>query len=415
VAWPPANLAKEPSAIESRPAARQLVWYPIPHARELPLPPDTYTELESLLKVAQHGDTILIRHDGLLRFAKSIELERPRKTPGEFKLTFKPFHGSKPILTGDAEGNRLDQSLFKLWTGEIAFEGVQFLLKPSRPRNPQTAAAVAVVGGKGCSFSNCVFTLMEEDESKAAAVLVTDPGTEMAMDGPERVIATPHVKFDRCVIRGQGRGIWVRVSRAVRVEVLHSLSAIDGPLFLGEAGGKSNLPARSSLTLTHVTAFLGGPLVELHGAEKANAMGTSGLASIDTDMSSSLLAAVPGAGQPFVELNGIDTTETTALLPWKAQLGNRYVNFDSSSVAMVVRPGGEVTLPKEWSLDRWLSFAGEPAGNPVGTARFEKAPTSLRDLASIKPADAKVLDLLDPKPGDTGVDPKVLPEPWVDD
>jgi hypothetical protein len=416
VAWPPANLTKPPSTIDIRPAARQLVWYPNPDAGDLPLPRDTYTEIEPLLKVAQHGDTILIRHTGLLHFKKAIELERPRKSTGDFKLTFKPFDGSKPILTAEEEGNRLDQSLFKLLSGEVAFEGVQFLLKPSRPRNPQTAVAVAIGGGKACSFSNCVFTLQEEDESRAAAVLITDPNAVMVMEGPERFVPTPLVRFDRCVVRGKGRGIWVPVSRAVRVEILHSLSAIDGPLYLGEAGGKSNVPARSSLTLSHVTAFVGGPLVELRGPEKATAMGTSGLASIDTEMSSSLLAGVPGAGQPLVELNGIDTTETTALLPWKAQLGNRYVNFDSSAIAMIVRPGGEAAVPREWNLDRWLSFAGEPAGNPVGSARFERGPTSLRDLVSIKPADLTVLpDLLDPKPGDTGVDPKALPEPWEDD
>ena len=311
VAWPPANLAKQPGVIEPRPVARQLVWYPHPDVMDLPLPRDTNTELDPLLKVAQHGDTILIRHTGLLHFKKAIELERPRKSAGDFKLTFKPFNGSKPILTAEEDGNRLDQSLFKLLSGEVAFEGVQFLLKPSRPRNPQTTVAVAVGGGKACSFTNCVFTLLEEDESRAAAVLVTDPNTVMVMEGPDRLIPTPHVKFDHCVVRGKGRGIWVPVTRAVRVEIFHSLSSIDGPLYLGEAGGKSNLPARSSLTLAHVTAFVGGPLVELRGPERANAMGTSGLASIDTDMSSSLLAGVPGAGQPFVELNGIDTTETT--------------------------------------------------------------------------------------------------------
>ena len=100
-------------------------------------------------------------------------------------------------------------------SGEVTFDGVQFFLKPSRPKNPQTVAAIAIVGGKGCTFTNCIFTLAEEDESRAVAVLVSDPDKVMAMDGTNR--PTPDVKFDRCVIRGKGRGVWVPVSRAVKV------------------------------------------------------------------------------------------------------------------------------------------------------------------------------------------------------
>jgi hypothetical protein len=305
--------------------------------------------------------------------------------------------------------------LFRLLGGEVEFDGVQFLLKPSRPRNLQTVAAVTVVGGKGCTFTSCVFTLLEEDEARSAAVLISDPDKVMAMDARDR--PTPEVKFDRCIIRGKGRGVWVPVSRAVRVEVNHSLSAIDGPLYLGEAAGESNSSTRSSFKLLHVTAFIGGPLVKLRGGEKARGMGMSGLVQMPTEVSSSLLAGVPGAGQPLVELDGIDATETMTLLPWRVQPGNRYANFDASAAMMIVRPVGEGNLPKEWNLDRWLPFAGEPAGTPIGTATFEKGPASLRDLPSLKPADMVVKEMIfpelpDSKPGDTGVDPKVLPEPW---
>lgn len=408
--WPPANMPKRSSTAEPR----QLVWYPQP-AKDEPLPPGTYSDLSALLKVAHSGDTILIRHTGLWPLEKTIDLEKPRNSSGDFKVTFKPFDGSKPILTPDPTGLALDQTLFRLLSGEVEFDGVQFLLKPSRPRNLQTVAAVKVVGGKGCTFTNCVFTLLEEDEAKSAAVLISDPDTIMVMEAPTRM--TPEVKFDRCIIRGKGRGVWVPVSRAVRVEVSHSLSAIDGPFYLGEAAGETNSSTRSSFKLLHVTAFIGGPLVRLRGGEKARGMGMSGLVQMPTEVSSSLLAGVPGAGQPLVELDGIDATETTTLLPWRVQPGNRYANFDASAAMMIVRPVGEGNLPKEWNLDRWLPFAGEPAGTPIGTATFEKGPTSLRDLPSLKPADTTVKEMIFPelpesKPGDTGVDPKVLPDPW---
>ena len=176
VPWPPANTPKQPGGFEPR----HLVWYPYPKDGERPSK-DTFDDLTALLRAARAGDTILIRHDGLLQIRTTVEVERPRGSTGDFKLSFKPFSGSKPILTGDADGTKLDQTLFRLLSGEVSFEGVQFLLKPSRPRNPQTGAAVAVVGGKTCSFTNCVFTLAEEDEAKAAG-LVSDPDKVIAMD-----------------------------------------------------------------------------------------------------------------------------------------------------------------------------------------------------------------------------------------
>jgi hypothetical protein len=166
-----------------------------------------------------------------------------------------------------------------------------------------------------------------------------------------------------------------------------------------------------------VTLLVGGPFVELRGAERVGEMRTSGLIPMDVEVNSCLFAAVPGAGQPLVEFNGIDATETESLLPWRVQTGNQYANFDPSAAAMVVRSGIEGSTPKESNWNQWLTFAREPAGNRVGTARFERAPMGLRDLAQIKPADAVVtevgfLDLPESKPGEAGADPKLLPEPW---
>src|SRR5581483_5554164 len=130
-----------------------------------PTPPGVYSDLATLLKKVQPGDEILIRYNGLLKLESTIDLEKPRATgagAGELRVTFKPDRGFTPILAAPG-GERLDQTLFRLINGEVTFEGVQFLLKPSRPRD-QTVAAVAIFGGRGCSFRGCVFTLCEEDD-----------------------------------------------------------------------------------------------------------------------------------------------------------------------------------------------------------------------------------------------------------
>jgi len=411
--WPPSNMPKSPLP----PEERQLVFYP--KAKDEPLPRDTYTDLTALLRAAKSGDTILIRHTGPLEFEAPADL-KPRGGAADFKITFKPFPGEKPVLTTDpVEGRALDQSLFRLMGGEVAFEGIQFLLKPSRPRNQQTVAAVSVVGGKACTFTNCVFTLAEEDEAKAAVVVIADPDKVMAMDGAAR--PTPDVKFERCVIRGKGRGVWVPASRAVRVDASQTLSAIDGPLFLAEPTGKANAAqARSYLKLVRVTAIAGGPMVELRAGKTGEMMRTGGLVPVDVDADECLFAAVPGNGAPLVEFDGIDAADAKTVLTWQVRKANRYANFEDKATVAVVRPGADGSTPKEWDWNQWIAFAGEPpaAGRPVGKVTFEKGPTGLRDLALIKPADALVKDAdfpdltTDTKPTDAGADAKSLPVPW---
>src|SRR5207248_2001809 len=145
--------------------------------------------------------------------------------------------------------------------------------------------------------------------------------------------------------------------------------------------------ARSSLRLNRVTAFVGGPMVELR-AGKALESKPSGLVPLEVHANECLFVSVPGAGQPLVELDGIDMTEAKTLLEWRVQTANRYANFDDKAAVMIVRPGTDGSTPKELSWDQWITFAGEKDGKPIGKVTFDKAPTGLHDLAAMKPADA---------------------------
>jgi len=393
---------------------RHLVWHP-DASKEEPLPKDTHWDLAFLLTNARPGDTVLIRHNGLLSVEKSVELEKPRNGTSELRITFRADRGYVPILA--APGNdKLDQTLFRLVNGEVAFEGIQFLLKPVRPKKAQIVSAVTIIGGKACSFRDCVFTLAEEEDSPAMAVQIADPDKVMAMEPGNR--PEPIVKFERCVLRGKGRGVWSPVSRAVKVDIDQSLTAIDGPIFLAEPGGKANLGVRSSLRLTRLTAFIGGPIVELRGV-KLGEMRASGLVPLEVHADECLFVAVPNAGRPLVEIDGIDATEAKTVLEWKVQTANRYANFDDKAIVMIVRPGTDEGSLKELSWDQWITFAGEKDGKPVGKVMFEKAPTGLQDLASLRPADAVVKsvefpDLTGAKPGDAGAKVDALPVPAIE-
>jgi serine/threonine protein kinase len=406
VQWPP-DLPKSPSTSPSEP--RQLVWQP--DAFE-PLAPGTFADLTTLLRKVQPGDEVLIRHNGLLVLETTIELEKARGTAnGELRITFKPDRGYQPILAPPG-GERVDQTLFRLITGEVTFEGVQFLLKPSRPRD-QSVAAVTLVGGKGCSFKNCVFTLAEDDDSRVAVVLIADPSKVMAMEPTNRLL--PVIRFDRCIIRGKGRGIWAPVSRPIELELSQSLTAIDGPLFLAEPAGKTLPGSRTLLRLNRVTALVGGPIVELHGG-RVGEMRATGLVPVEVQADECLFAAVPSAGQPLVACEGIDATEVKAVLEWQVRTGNRYANFPPGTAAAILRPGSEVMPPREWDWNQWITFAGEPGNKPVGTVIFERGPQNLRDLGMIRPSDLVITDVIFPdmvgaRASDAGVDIRLLPVP----
>ncbi|MCE9561190.1 MAG: serine/threonine protein kinase [Planctomycetes bacterium] len=407
--WPPPKVsANEP---------QHLVWFPGAPKDEFPV----YRDLAYLLTYARPGDTVLIRHNGLLSADKTIELEKPRSGTGELRITFRPAPGYSPILVAPGT-DKIDQSLFRLVNGEVAFEGVQFLLKPAKPKNAQTVAAVTVIAGRSCSFKDCVFTLAEEDDSRVAVVHVL-PDPKLVMSMTTGTWPTPDVKFDRCVIRGKGRGVWVpasKESRAVKVEVDHSLTAIDGPLLLAEAGGALTPGVRSTLALKRVTAFVGGPIVKMQGNNtKVGEMRVSGLVPLDVHTDECLFAAVPSAGQPLVDLDGIDSAEAKTVLEWKVQTANRYANFDDKATVMLVKPGADGGAIKELNWDQWITFAGEKDGKPVGKVMFQKAAAGLEDLAYVKPADAVVKsvdfpDLAGAKPTDAGADVGKLPVPLIE-
>ena len=396
--WPPARpRLNEPT---------QKVW--IPGSKE-----GSSSELQYLLRTVGADDTILIQSNDLIPI-ETIEL-RPRTSASDFRVTFKPAPGYKPILTAPTQGITLDQPLFRLMSGQVTFEGIQFLLKPSLPRNPFKVSAVTIVGGKACTFTDCVFTLAEEDDRVASVVRITDPEQIMAMaEGTSRPV--PEITFNQCVIRGKGRGVWVSVSRPVKVELTQTLAAIDGPLFLSEPGGKAVAGARSSLKLNHVTAFVGGSLVEMRGA-RTGEMRTSGLVPLDVYADDCLFAAVPGAGQPLVELDGVDPTDVKSVLEWEARGTNRYANFEDSAPVVIVKSGGDTTPPKPWDWTTWIANVKEqPAGKTVGKVMFAKSPAGLSDLATIKPEDAIVKELKfpdapDAKPEESGIN-KLLPAPF---
>ncbi|MDW8243813.1 MAG: serine/threonine-protein kinase [Thermogemmata sp.] len=401
---------------------RTLIWQPHPPPGE-PLPPGTATDLTTLIRQARPDDTILIRHDGLLLFDHTELLDlRARNNGGsEFKLTFKPYPKSRPVLTIDPANRSLDQFLFQLRGGEVEFVELQFLLRPSLPQNGlQTAAALSLLHGRGCSFDRCVFTLLEEGEARATVVHAGDPEKIMAMDGMPR--PTPTVRFVNCLIRGKGRGVWLTGGRALQCEWSNTLLAIQGPVYFAE-GTSRPVSGEATLRWNRCTALLAGPLIELQGYP-AGEMRTTGLPRLTVETEGCLFVAAPNAARPLVELHHLEG-EVKNLLTWQTRQGNRYANFDPSAVTLLYRPAAETAMPREWDWEQWLAFAAEPPlpQRPLGTVTWNASPQKLQEPARLTPADLRVrsvqfpdLDSTDPTELPAGLlRPADLPDPFPSD
>ncbi len=407
VPWPPAN----PVADAAGP--RVLVWWPEAPAGAA-LRVGTYTDLVKLLRDARSGDTVRIRHTGPLP-VEPLTIGSARPAPAaeraDFHLTFAPDGDHAPVLT-PAAVNDLQFSLFSVREGRLTLQRLEFLLRPGRDNDG--VSAVRLVAGRGVVFKDCVFTLDEPDGKTAAVVTVDDPGREMMVAPGAR--PAPKVEFDGCLVRGRGRLLSVPVSRRFDLDLDQCVTAVAGPLVVARAGGRApeaGLP--STVRFNRVTAFLGGPVVELHGG-RVGEMRASGLVPTVVTAGASLFAAVPGAGKPLAEVDGtdLDPADPNRVLRWdRGAAANRFANFDPGAVTVVIRPGD---MPvREWDWTQWLTFAGE-LGRPVGTATFADAPDGLAELAGMTPADAVVRsvafpDLPDPRPADAGADPEKVARP----
>jgi hypothetical protein len=143
-------------------------------------------------------------------------------------------------------------------------------------------------------------------------------------------------------------------------------------------------------------------------------MKTSGLVCTAVTSDRCLFAAVAGAGQPMVEVEGaeLDRTDPNGVFKWASQQPNRFVNFNQTA-PVVVKP--DPTSTQNWTWNEWIQFAKE-VGTPVGKVEFSDEPDGLKDLANLKPGWVQVKKIDFPEmpnaeKGDAGADPERVANP----
>ena len=116
---------------------------------------------------------------------ETIELKpAPQAKSQDLHLTFRPAEGCKPILTAPSSA-LLDQSLFKLISGEVTFDGIQFLLENSLPKNRFEIAALTILGGKDDVNSRTVSSLLPKRTNRLQRLVVRIADPDKAHDGDD--------------------------------------------------------------------------------------------------------------------------------------------------------------------------------------------------------------------------------------
>jgi serine/threonine protein kinase len=381
------------------------LWWPAAPSSE-PLPRNAARRLDELLAVARPGDTIEIRHTGKLPI-RPVRLNTPN-----LNLTIRAAEGFRPILVPDPSSRLPDASLFELVEGELTFDGLDFQLSGRRDAaDPRLLACVRLAGGAACSFRRCIVTLDEMDD-KAAAVVLAGPESEMMrMSGGA---APPRVKWEDCLIRGTGRGLWVQAARPFALELTNTVIAMDGAYLMIDAPTRDLAgTARGKLSLTRLTAALAGPFIEMRAGRGTN--GKPSLLPLDVETSRCLFAAV-GTPRPLVVIDGGDPAESPdQYLVWQSDPPARYLNWERSGTMLEVRPadpsGGMTML--QLDLDDWLRRVTKEPSRSLSRNRPSRFPTSPRALADITAADVAVGRRGEPfAPTDSaGADPNAVPKP----
>src|SRR5262249_48380319 len=155
---------------------------------------------------------------------------------------------------------------------KLILDGVHFRLPAER------APAIAVLPGGGQLEIRNSWITMEEGE-ELAAVTLTDPRGEMTMMMGGTGTGTPvnwplgKVAFENVFLRGKGRLLNVKGSRPFELDVKNVLAAVDDSLIdIDPSTADPSSAGNGIVRLNHVTAYLGGSLLNFRASERKGEM-----------------------------------------------------------------------------------------------------------------------------------------------
>jgi serine/threonine protein kinase len=337
-----------------------------------------YPTVEQAVKDCKSGDTILIAHTGVLP-VDTVRLEK-----AGINLTIRPHRGFKPILTL-GETAEADAALFRLHDGKVAFEDLEFRLKPQRAEF-KAQSIVLVIGDGQCTFKNCLATLHPASDVPLALIALADPSMAMKMEpvGPRQM--GPRLALTNCFVRGEGDLISVRASRPFTLDAEDSLVALDGSFVVVDGNGKE-APAKpgAQITLRQVTAFLGEYLIQLRASKEE---GKQGLIPTQVlDASNCLFHTA--RGRTLVHLENVDSDEQMKrIFFWEKGKQNVYSGF-GPMLDQLPRGDNAMALPP-YDQDKWENFTPRETERRFTKVKFAAWPIPDRQLFVAWPANFRV-------------------------
>ncbi|CAN5455746.1 hypothetical protein BH11PLA2_BH11PLA2_32010 [soil metagenome] len=377
--WPP----ERPQMVKA--AANERIVLPDADADDAAM--RVYGSFAMAYAALQPGETLTLAVNGPLPIPPL-----PEKT---LKCTLKAATGFHPILVPEGPGFTVDATLFKLADGELTFENLEVRLKDRQ-------SIVSAAGGTSCTFRGCIITLTEKDDHPAAAVVIPDPAREMKL--PAGTDETgPKIRFEDCIVRGDGRGLWVQSARPFELTLENTALALEGIAVLIDASDKpagTELP-KVALKLKRVTAVLTGAFLELKTGRTAG--GTPATVTVDVDGCLFASADARATATPLVLFDDVEANADVAkYITWGGR-GTVY-SFSDTSAAVEWRSANDM-MTGSWDWPAWLRFARDE-GRLQPRVRFAKGSLKSK-LTTAVAADFELSSL---NAMDAGADVKKLHE-----
>jgi hypothetical protein len=348
-----------------------------------------YPTLAQALADAKPGDTILIKHNGLVPI-KPVRLDEPTAD-----LTIRPYPGYHPLITLDKTDEE-HAALFRLHDGKLKLVQLDFLLRPANDRF-KSQSVVAAVGEGACTAEGCLFTLDGVPDVRLAVVKVADlPGVmKMDMQPPRPAGGHPVFSFTKCFVRGEGDLVAARAGRQFDLQADNCLVALAGS-FLNREAAADTFPAAGAgdaIQLKNVTAYLTGNLVRF------GAKDVQGLVPVHFNSVSDCLFVVPrSTGKALVHLDGPETNSERMhqLLSWQGA-HNAYLNFPQMLDQQPTGDPAMVMSGMPYTQAQWKEFTGESDGAFKGVS-LPDLPAADAPLAKAAPGRFRVAKVDDAQP-----------------
>ncbi len=364
--WNDRRAIYTPQALAPLERANEVVWFPKMTAEEKAnQPKNVYDDLRDALNALRGKGTLLVRGRGVVP-VPSVVLDT-----GTRSITVKPDDDSAPILTPAPGGDRRETTLFRLEAGELKLEGLHFIIKPGK--SADAASVVLMSGGKRCELKRCVVTLDEGSGDHTAVVSLADVGKVMVKEFTD----LPAITLDTCLIRGRGRVVRADATVSATVNLTNVGVITEGaPAF---DFGPSARGVTVNVNLSHVTAALAGPLLDLRGGRRAD---DKPMVKLELQASDCLFAAQDKTAEPLVRVTGLDPTAADRPLAWASSAANVYDGWTAFAELLA----DDTAQAKRWDAAEWRKWTGEAEGVAVG---LKKPPTS---KAAARPADLEAAD-----------------------